>query len=169
VYVSALRTLHVAGLPLDTIALPRLVLTVSFGIWERPNHSVADSGGPGINAVIVAFVDAFYEAAVPFADHPVVVQGTDKDDRVRSRFDGAHELGHLVVTESRSGAPRKSRHKRTNSRQNSYLSAIRAASARGWRRIEPVPLGPPEQPTKLLDCLASPDSATARIVLPPDP
>jgi hypothetical protein len=29
-----------------------------------------------------------------------------------------------------------------------------------------VPLGQPEQPTKLLDCLASPDSATARVVLP---
>jgi hypothetical protein len=87
----------VAGLPLDTIALPRLVLTVSFGIWEHSNHSVADSGGPGINAVIVALADAFYEAAVPFADHPVVVQGTEKDDRARSRFDGAQELGHLVV------------------------------------------------------------------------
>lgn len=39
-------------------------------------------------------VDAF---SLPFADHPVVVLGTDKDDRARSRFDGAHELGHLVV------------------------------------------------------------------------
>ena len=28
---------------------------------------------------------------------PVVVLGTDKNDRARSRFDGAHELGHLVV------------------------------------------------------------------------
>jgi hypothetical protein len=69
-------------------------------------------------------------------------------------------------TESRSEASRKSRHKRTNSQQNSYLSAIKTASARGWRRIEPVPLGQPEQPTKLLDYLASPDSATARTVLP---
>jgi Zn-dependent peptidase ImmA (M78 family) len=34
---------------------------------------------------------------VPFADHSVVVLGTDKDDRARSRFDGAHELGYLVV------------------------------------------------------------------------
>lgn len=28
---------------------------------------------------------------------PVVVLGADKNDRARSRFDGAHELGHLVV------------------------------------------------------------------------
>jgi hypothetical protein len=69
VYVSALQTLHVTGLPLDTIALPWLILTVSFEIWERSNHSVADSNGPGINAVIVTLADAFYEAAVPFADH----------------------------------------------------------------------------------------------------
>ena len=39
-------------------------------------------------------VDAF---SLPFADHPVVVLGTDKDDRARSRFDGTHELGHLVI------------------------------------------------------------------------
>jgi len=32
-----------------------------------------------------------------FHDRPVVVLGTDKNDRARSRFDGAHELGHLVV------------------------------------------------------------------------
>jgi Zn-dependent peptidase ImmA (M78 family) len=48
-----------------------------------------------------------------------------------------------------------------------YLSAIKTASARGWRRIEPVPLGQPEQPTRLLAYLASPDSAAARAVLPP--
>lgn len=27
-----------------------------------------------------------------------------------------------------------------------YLTAVKASSARGWRRVEPVPLGPPEQP-----------------------
>lgn len=39
-------------------------------------------------------VDAF---SVPFPDRPVVVLGSDKSDRPRSRFDGAHELGHLVM------------------------------------------------------------------------
>lgn len=34
-----------------------------------------------------------------------------------------------------------------------YLTAVKAASARGWRRREPVPLGPPEQPTLLLKFL----------------
>lgn len=37
-------------------------------------------------------------------------------------------------------ASRKSRHKRTNSQQNSYLPTIKTASARGWRRIERVAL-----------------------------
>ena len=41
-----------------------------------------------------ADVDAF---SLPFHDRPIVVLGTDKNDRARSRFDGAHELGHLVV------------------------------------------------------------------------
>jgi Zn-dependent peptidase ImmA (M78 family) len=41
-----------------------------------------------------ADVDAF---SLPFPDHPVVVLGADKSDRARSRFDGTHELGHLVM------------------------------------------------------------------------
>lgn len=41
-----------------------------------------------------ADVDAF---SLPFSDRPVVVLGADKNDRARSRFDAAHELGHLVV------------------------------------------------------------------------
>lgn len=41
-----------------------------------------------------AEVDAF---SLPFADRPVVVLGADKGDRARSRFDAAHELGHLVM------------------------------------------------------------------------
>jgi Zn-dependent peptidase ImmA (M78 family) len=39
-------------------------------------------------------VDAF---SLPFTHHPVVVLGTDKNDRARSRFDAAHELAHLVL------------------------------------------------------------------------
>ncbi|MGW4466369.1 helix-turn-helix domain-containing protein [Micromonospora sp. NPDC004704] len=41
-----------------------------------------------------AKIDAF---SVPFADRPVVVLGADKNLRDRSRFDAAHELGHLVL------------------------------------------------------------------------
>jgi hypothetical protein len=41
-----------------------------------------------------ADVDAF---SLPFHDRAVVVLATDKNDRARSRFDGAHELGHLVM------------------------------------------------------------------------
>ena len=41
-----------------------------------------------------ADVDAF---SLPFHDQPVVVLGADKNDRARSRFDAAHELGHLAA------------------------------------------------------------------------
>lgn len=41
-----------------------------------------------------AEVDAF---SLPFPGRPVVVLGADKRDRARSRFDAAHELGHLVM------------------------------------------------------------------------
>lgn len=39
-------------------------------------------------------VDAF---CVPYQDRPVIVLGADKGLRDRSRFDAAHELGHLVM------------------------------------------------------------------------
>jgi Zn-dependent peptidase ImmA (M78 family)/DNA-binding XRE family transcriptional regulator len=157
-------------------------------------------------------VDAF---SLPFADHPVVVLATDKDDRARSRFGGAHELGHLVihgeqiwgVKEVETQAHRFAAgfllpadlicdqlpttadwpvlfelkrywqvslaallmRARTLGRmtESIYLSAMKTASARGWRRIQPVPLGQPEQPARLLSYLASPDSTAARAVLPP--
>ena len=31
----------------------------------------------------------------------------------------------------------------------SYLTAVKALSARGWRRREPIPIGPPENPARL--------------------
>lgn len=158
-----------------------------------------------------ADVDAF---SLPFPDHPVVVLGTDKNDRARSRFDAAHELAHLVLHGEQIWGLREveaqahqfaaaflmpadeiihqlpvtvdwpklfelKRHwqvslaallmrARTLGRMtgSTYLTAIKAASARGWRRVEPVPLGQPEQPRHLLDSLASPDSREARQQLP---
>jgi Zn-dependent peptidase ImmA (M78 family)/transcriptional regulator with XRE-family HTH domain len=156
-------------------------------------------------------VDAF---SLPFSDHPVIVLGSDKNDRARSRFDSAHELAHLVLhgeqiwgvkeveTQAHQFAaaflmPAEDiceelpttvdwpalfdlkRHWQVSlaallmrartlgcMSENTYLTAIKAASARGWRRVEPVPLGRPEQPTKLLAYLASADSAPARALLP---
>ncbi len=158
-----------------------------------------------------ADVDAF---SLPFPQHPVVVLGTDKNDRARSRFDAAHELGHLVLhgeqiwgmkeveTQAHQFAaallmpaseiydqlpenvdwPRLFELKqywqvslaallmraRTLHRmaESTYLTAIKAASARGWRRVEPVPLGPPERPRRLLQFLESSSSNTAHTYLP---
>lgn len=51
-------------------------------------------------------VDAF---SVNFADHPVAVLATDKDKWDRSRFDAAHELGHLVMHDEAAGVPEAER------------------------------------------------------------
>ena len=144
-------------------------------------------------------LDAF---SLPFPDRPVIVLGADKGDRPRSRFDAAHELGHLVLhgeqiwglkavedqahwfaaaflmpaqdigadLPSRIDWPRLFELKRTwhvslaallmraktlgIMPPDRYLSALKAASARGWRRTEPVPLGPPEQPRMLNHAVA---------------
>lgn len=158
-----------------------------------------------------ASVDAF---SLPFADHPVVVLGADKDDRARSRFDGAHELGHLVLhgeqiwglkeVEDQAHAfaaaflmpaqqihdqlptvvdwPRLFELKRRwqvslaallrrardlgRMTPATYLTAVKSASARGWRRIEPVPLGPPERPRFMTWYLSSPAGKQSQQYLP---
>jgi Zn-dependent peptidase ImmA (M78 family)/transcriptional regulator with XRE-family HTH domain len=158
-----------------------------------------------------ADVDAF---SLPFADHPVVVLGSDKNDRARSRFDAAHELAHLVmhgdqmwgVKEVENQAhwfaaaflmpPSEIRDQLPTAvdwqklfglkrywqvslaallmrartlgcmSERTYLTAVKAASARGWRRVEPVPLGGPEEPALLLRYLTSAASRQARGYLP---
>jgi Zn-dependent peptidase ImmA (M78 family)/DNA-binding XRE family transcriptional regulator len=158
-----------------------------------------------------ADVDAF---SLPFPDHPVIVLGSDKDDRARSRFDAAHELGHLIMhgdqiwglteTEKQAHAfaaaflmpaddirtelpstvdwplllDLKRRWQASLAAllmrartlgclsEANYLTAVKTASARGWRRLEPAPLGPPEQPRHLLKLLHSPARASATPGLP---
>lgn len=160
-----------------------------------------------------ADVDAF---SLPFPDRPVIVLGADKNDRARSRFDAAHELGHLVahgdqvwgVKEVEQQAQyfaaaflmpeRDIVHElpsradwsklfdlkrkwqvslgallmraRTLGRmsESQYLTAVKAASARGWRRVEPVPLGEPEQPALLPRLLDTGSCQQAAAVLPKD-
>jgi Zn-dependent peptidase ImmA (M78 family)/transcriptional regulator with XRE-family HTH domain len=187
-----------------------------WGIPAGPIHDVVglleDHGVVVIRLPLgSADVDAF---SLPFPDHPVVVLGTDKNDRARSRFDAAHELAHLVThgeqiwglkqvetqahqfaaallmpaDEIRNHLPQTvdwpklfelKRHwqvslaallmrARTLHRipESTYLTAIKTASARGWRRVEPLPLGPPEQPRHLLNFIHSNASTTARAHLP---
>ena len=158
-----------------------------------------------------ADVDAF---SLPFEDHPIVVLGAEKNDRARSRFDAAHELGHLVmhgeqvwgVKEVEDQAhqfaaaflmprddifdalPSKAdwpllfklkqewqvsiaallmRARRLGKMtEANYLSAVKATSARGWRRSEPVPLGSPEAPRRLRDYLHTPQASQATDALP---
>jgi Zn-dependent peptidase ImmA (M78 family)/transcriptional regulator with XRE-family HTH domain len=145
--------------------------------------------------VSIEKVDAF---CVDFPDRPVVALGADKGLRDRSRFDAAHELGHLVlhgitgqmgdkVTEGqanefaaaflmpandiRSELPDRLdwpsflrlkakwhvslaallvRAKRLGiMSEHTYAQGWKALSARGWRKVEPGPLGNPEVPVLL--------------------
>lgn len=158
-----------------------------------------------------ADVDAF---SLPFADRPVVMLASDKGDRARSRFDAAHELGHLVVHPEQGWGLKEVEQQahmfaaaflmpardirdelpthadwptlfdlkrrwqvslaallmraRTLGRLSpeAYLTAVKAASARGWRRAEPVPLGRPERPGRSLALLSSPLCRAAMTALP---
>lgn len=158
-----------------------------------------------------ADVDAF---SLPFPDRPVIVLGADKNDRARSRFDTAHEIGHLVMhgdqvfglkeieqqahwfsaallmpaeeigpelpqtlswstlfelkqrwQVSLAALLMRARTLKVMS-EPQYLTAIKTASARGWRRVEPVPLGEPERPSLIRAALARSKDAPTLSALP---
>lgn len=139
-------------------------------------------------------VDAF---CVPYPDRPVIVLGADKGLRDRSRFDAAHELGHLVMHSSADEGTKVAeqqahrfaaaflmpaddiRHELPDKAHwpylvelkakwqvsiaallmraktlevmapNVYTQAYKFMSMRGWRKVEPGKLGPPECPILL--------------------
>jgi Zn-dependent peptidase ImmA (M78 family)/transcriptional regulator with XRE-family HTH domain len=207
-----------SGLDASTDEIERIAATVR-AAWRIPAGPIRDAVGlledHGVVVIRLPLgttdVDAF---SLPFPDHPVVVLSTDKNDRARSRFDVAHEFGHLVMhgeqiwgipeiekqahsfaaallmpaDEIRGQLPRtvdwprlfdlkrqwqvslaallmRARTLRCMS-ENTYLTAIKASSARGWRRVEPVPLGVPERPRRLLEFVHAEASTSARTQLP---
>lgn len=222
---SALPPVSVPQIPVTSLEAPRGELEEAarqvrreFGMPSGPVPNVADSlEKQGILVIRLpldtADVDAF---SLPFHDRPIVVLGADKNDRARSRFDGAHELGHLVVHGEQVWGMKEVEHQahafaaaflmptediwdelparadwpslfhlkqkwqvslaallmraRTLGRmtENNYLTAVKYASARGWRRIEPVPLGKPESPACLEHLLATPVGHHALASLPHD-
>ncbi len=99
--LASIPSLPVDSLSIDSAEIERLGQKVRRA-WDVPvgpapnlvelleNHGVAVLRLP----LGSADVDAF---SLPFRDHPVVVLASDKNDRARSRFDTAHELGHLVM------------------------------------------------------------------------
>jgi Zn-dependent peptidase ImmA (M78 family)/transcriptional regulator with XRE-family HTH domain len=151
-----------------------------------------------------AKVDAF---SVPFVDRALVVLSAEKGKHDRSRFDAAHELGHLVMHRNGqegtkqveaqahrfAGAflmPREgilhelpSTHRDLKAllrlkqkwgasvgailrrskdlgrmQPDQYTNAMKALSARGWRKDEPGSL-PPEEPTLLRRAIEVADEA----------
>jgi hypothetical protein len=52
--------------------------------------------------------------------------------------------------------------------EGAYLTAVKAASARGWRRVEPVPLGDPESAGVFARLLRGPSGQDLRRSLPGD-
>ncbi len=171
--------------------------------WKQPRGPIDDVVGllesHGVIVIRLPMdsgdVDAF---SLPFPDHGVVVLASDKNDRARSRFDAAHELGHLVMhgnqvwgvkeveqqahwfaaaflmpagdifdeLPQRADWPTLFSLKRKwqvsiaallmrakslgKMSPTTYLGAVKETSARGWRRVEPIPLGECEQPANRL-------------------
>lgn len=78
----------------------------AWSLGTDPVPSVAGSiESHGVVCIRLRFdeerIDAF---SVPFSDRPVLVLSTDKEKWDRSRFDAAHELGHIVMHSEMAGA-----------------------------------------------------------------
>ncbi len=198
----------------DVAGQVRVALGLPRGPVRNVVQTIEDHGLVVIRLPLdTADVDAF---SLPFHDRPVVVLGADKNDRARSRFDAAHELGHLVAhgdqvwgvkqveqqahyfaaaflmpasdiaheLPARADWPKLFDLKRKwqvslgallmraralgRMSESQYLTAVKAASARGWRRVEPVPLGRPEQPTQFPRLLTTLTARRAAAALPRD-
>jgi Zn-dependent peptidase ImmA (M78 family)/transcriptional regulator with XRE-family HTH domain len=162
------------------------------------NHAARLLEGSGAVVTRLATDDKRIDAfSVPFPDRPVVVLGSDKDNLERSRFDSAHELGHLVMHDEAACGTRwaeqqahrfaaaflmpadeikghlptkvswpalaelKVKWKVSMAAlllraktlgtidEVTYVRGMKAMSAQGWRRKEPVDLGPCEAPALL--------------------
>jgi Zn-dependent peptidase ImmA (M78 family)/transcriptional regulator with XRE-family HTH domain len=78
--------------------------------WRLPSgpilNVVASIEARGVVCTRLLLEDVRVDAySVNFSDHPVAVLTTDKDKWDRSRFDAAHELGHLVMHDEAGGIP----------------------------------------------------------------
>jgi Zn-dependent peptidase ImmA (M78 family)/transcriptional regulator with XRE-family HTH domain len=205
-------------IPIDLDHVERIAADVRVG-WRIPRGPIPDMVGllesHGVLVIRLPLASADVDAfSLPFSDRPIVVLGADKNDRARSRFDAAHELGHLVMHgEDLWGLPEVERQAHRFAAaflmpkhdiavqlprhpdwprffalkrqwqvslaallmrgrvlgcmsEGDYLTAIKAASARGWKRIEPVPLGRPEQPKLLQAVLLTASVSDCRDRLP---
>lgn len=198
----------------DVARQARVALGLPRGPVSNVVKTIEDHGLVVIRLPLdTADVDAF---SLPFHDRPVIVLGADKNDRARSRFDAAHELGHLIAhgdqvwgikeveqqahyfaaeflmpasdiaheLPARADWPKLFDLKRKwqvslgallmraralgRMSESQYLTAVKATSARGWRRTEPVPLGKPEQPAQFARLLTTPAAQRVATALPAD-
>lgn len=95
--------------PLDRVDEIAQEVRDTWGLGDAPVDNVIRQielhGAVTARLELANTVDAF---SWPGNERPIVILGTEKGNRIRSRFDAAHELGHLVMHRDapRPGDPR---------------------------------------------------------------
>ncbi|MBC7366217.1 MAG: ImmA/IrrE family metallo-endopeptidase [Undibacterium sp.] len=93
------------GVLIDSPSEPEQVAAFCRQHWQLSNRPILKLGELlETNGIIVArasFGDTRIDAFSCLIDgRPFMLLGAEKDDRARSRFDAAHELGHLIMHQS---------------------------------------------------------------------
>ena len=100
--LASIPGLPVASLSTDSAEIEGLALKAR-RTWKVPSGpapnlvDLLETHGVAVLRLPMGSAEVRYISPLPFRDHPVVVFASDKNDRARSRFDAAHELGHLVM------------------------------------------------------------------------
>jgi Zn-dependent peptidase ImmA (M78 family)/DNA-binding XRE family transcriptional regulator len=121
--------------------------------WGLGNRPIAKLGelfeSRGIRLCSAAFGDVRFDAfSCIVSGRPFVFLGNEKQDRARSRFDAAHELGHLIMHQHFSQDELEAKKEETEKQANAFSSAflmpretfscdIIDTSLDGFKRIKP--------------------------------
>src|SRR4051812_19151619 len=84
--------------PLDGVEAIAIEVRARLGLGDEPVPNVVRTlERHGVIVARLSLADTVDAFSWPVPARPLVILGTDKGNRARSRFDAAHELGHLVL------------------------------------------------------------------------
>ncbi|MFZ2643185.1 MAG: XRE family transcriptional regulator [Verrucomicrobiia bacterium] len=122
----------------------------SWGLGDLPITKLGELlESKGIRLCTASFGNIRFDAySCSFSGRPFIFLGTEKQDRARSRFDAAHELGHLLLHQTLSDDELLSNYQKIESEANEFAGAflmpaetfsrdVMDTTLEGFKRLKP--------------------------------